>query len=129
MGDEDDGTIILFPGTVSLIDFHARILELSHAYQWESVLTLALTFHTERIVLGITDIKAWQMPSALIDEHLRTAVKPNITASATPRSTAPNAPTEFCHRWNNGDCNWSPCRRKHTCSQSFHSDFGSLSSP
>jgi hypothetical protein len=101
--------------TSTLIEFHARILELSHAYQWESALTLALTFHTERIVLGITDIKAWQMPFGLIDEHLRTAVKPNVTASAIPRSTASNAPTEFCHRWNNGDCNWSPCRRKHTC--------------
>src|ERR1700722_20146806 len=60
--------------TYPLINFHARIMDLVKVYLWESVLTLALTFHQERVVMGITDEKAWQMPPVLIDEHLRNSL-------------------------------------------------------
>jgi hypothetical protein len=111
--------------TYPLINFHARIMDLAKAYLWESVLTLALTFHQERVVMGITDEKAWQMSPVLVDEHLRNSLrsKPFNPTQSTPqhlgnnnnRAYGNNTPAEFCFRWNSGDCNWPNCHRIHAC--------------
>src|SRR6202041_2455565 len=109
--------------------FHARIMDLAKAYIWESVLTLALTFRQERVVMGIMDEKAWQMSPvlALVDEHLRNSLRPKLfnPSQSTPQHSGNNKnrsygnnnnmPAEFCFRWNSGDCNWPNCRRIHAC--------------
>jgi hypothetical protein len=92
--------------TRPLLSFHDRIMDLSLTYAWERVVVLALTFHKERLVLGIHDKKAWQIPSDVVDEHLRGALR---------LAKSPNQPTEYCIRWNTGDCNWPRCSRKHAC--------------
>jgi hypothetical protein len=66
--------------THPLINFRT---DLVRTYLWEPVLTLALTFHQERIVLGLADDKAWQMPTALVDEHLRSALRSKPVVHAT----------------------------------------------
>jgi hypothetical protein len=93
--------------TRSLVFFHARIIKLSRTYTWESVLILALTFHRERVVLGFNDKNVWQLPPALIDEHLRGSLKPaELSAPSTPSTYGSSAPrttdptTEYCFRWN-----------------------------
>jgi hypothetical protein len=50
-------------------------VSLSQTYTWERVVVLALTFHKERL-LDIHDKKAWQIPSDVVDEHLRGALGP-----------------------------------------------------
>jgi hypothetical protein len=113
--------------TYPLINFHARIMDLAKAYLWESVLTLALTFHQERVVMGMTDDKAWQMSPVLVDEHLRNSLRsrPFNPSQSTPQHSGfnnnrsyennNNMPTEFCFRWNSGDCSAPNCRRIHAC--------------
>lgn len=110
-----------------LLEFYGQIMELSQSYQWEAVLTLALTFHKERIVLGIMDFKAWDMPSAFIDKHLRGKLR--VKPSTTPKPHASNLSSMCCIRWNLGLCNSSSCPRKHACrrcgqdhKESEHSD-------
>jgi hypothetical protein len=44
--------------TRPLLTFHELIMDLAQTYAWERVVVLALTFHKERLVLGIHD-KAW----------------------------------------------------------------------
>ena len=93
--------------TRPLLTFHERIMDLAQTYAWERVVVLALTFHKERLVLGINDKKAWQIPSDVVDEHLRGALRPTKPTT--------NLPTEYCMKWNTGDCNWARCSRKHAC--------------
>ncbi|KAN0079533.1 hypothetical protein V8E54_004747 [Elaphomyces granulatus] len=93
--------------TRPLLTFHERIMDLAQTYAWERVVVLALTFHKERLVLGIHDKKAWQIPSDVVDEHLRGALRPTKPTT--------NLPTEYCMKWNTGDCNWARCSRKHAC--------------
>ena len=100
--------------THPLINFHRRIMDLSKPYSWEAVLILALTFHKERVVMGLNDQEAWRMHPATIDEHLRDRIK-STKPSAPSRITSSNSPITYCLRWNAGDCNWEGCNRKHAC--------------
>ena len=99
--------------THPLILFHNRIMELSNTYSWEAVLILALTFHKERIVMGINDTQAWRMSPTIVDEHLRNNLKPTKSSL----SSRPVSGNSYCMNWNKGDCNWAACRRKHACSR------------
>jgi hypothetical protein len=97
--DEDEVSLIdgnefeKFNGlTRPLLAFHERIMDLSQTYTWERVVVLALTFHKERLFLGIYDKKAWQIPSDVVDEHLRGALSP-----AKPTT---NPSTEYSMKWN-----------------------------
>jgi hypothetical protein len=68
-------------------------MDLSQTYAWERVVVLALTFHEERLVLGIHD-KMWQISSHMVDEHLRGVLRP-----AKPTI---NLSTKYCMKWKQG---------------------------
>jgi hypothetical protein len=101
--------------TYPLILFHGHIMDLSKSYSWEAVLILALTFHTERTIVGLNDQEAWKMPPGVIDRYLRDRVKPTNKSPTPSRPPSTNSPTTYCMKWNAGDCNWEGCNRKHAC--------------
>jgi hypothetical protein len=76
--------------TPPLLGFYARIMELSQTYVWDRVLLLALTFHNERLLSDIHDRKAWKIPSDVVDEHLRGALKPAKSTSPILLEVQPN---------------------------------------
>jgi hypothetical protein len=80
--------------THPMINFHRRIMDLSKSYSWEAVLILTLTFHKERVVMGLNDQEASRMHPATIDEHLRDRIK-STRPSAPSRITSSNSPITY----------------------------------
>src|SRR5712664_2393170 len=68
----------------SLDQFHRRIMDLSKSYSWEAVLILALTFHKERVVMGLNDQEAWRMHPATIDDVRLVSFSPRLAIALAP---------------------------------------------
>jgi hypothetical protein len=51
----------------AILGFHSEVIKLADTYKWqEGVLRLALRWHEEAIVHGITTIENWRIPAATI---------------------------------------------------------------
>ena len=124
----------------ALLGFHSQILKLDDSYQWEAVVLLALRFHRQRIIVGLSDRDEWQLqPHEIFGACNHSPKTPAVgVAPRTPAvgvNSSRNARTRFqdqvCLNWNGKGCEFPNCLRRHVCllckgshTQTNHRDAG-----
>jgi hypothetical protein len=112
------------PGLQSaILGFHSEVIKLADTYKWqEGVLPLALRWHEEAIVRGITTIENWRIPVQWQLQFLPPAMAKGFSvgkAPAGPSASRPSPTTTVCLNYNTAGkgCAYNGCRRRHVCSQ------------
>lgn len=107
---------------VSMMDFHAQIMSYCDTYVWQGgVLRLALRWHQEAIVRGVTLDSNWQVPLNWERQMLQAPmVKGSLSnRAASARGGSDNIAGVVCMNYNTRDkgCTWDTCVRDHICSR------------
>ena len=108
--------------TAGMLDFHHRIADLSHRYEWSAVLDLALSYHVHIAATTILDFKPWEeFPESWVTEYctpdnLRSIKRARTDSQRNPGRNDPNDKTSVCGMFQrSAGCTYTLCNRRHEC--------------
>ncbi|KAF2735905.1 hypothetical protein EJ04DRAFT_511368 [Polyplosphaeria fusca] len=116
------------PAMLSFISF---VIRQSLSYDWSSVLSFAIAFHSRACGTNILDPTQWEpVPEAWVSHYFNAATlsskrlrrndsggsRSRARRSLSPKSSQPNDKTVICENFNKSKgCNFWGCNRRHEC--------------